>query len=153
MTKNYQLKNLADTQLLAQAIAKIADKNTYLLLNGELASGKTQLTKLIGAELGVKEIITSPTFVILNEYQTNYDWKLIHIDAYRLDKKTDFSEYFELTINNFTIIEWAEKISWNFAQLKTLTINFEVKDSIREINLTTSNFTNETEKTLFTSLK
>lgn len=153
MTNNYQLKNLADTKALAQTIAKIADKNIYLLLNGELASGKTQLAKFIGSALGVKEVVNSPTFVILNQYQTNHDWKLVHIDAYRLDKQTDFTEYFELTIDNFTIIEWPNKINWNFEQLQTITIDFKVTDDMRAITVTANNLNQAVEEMLFSNIK
>lgn len=153
MTKKYQLKTLAETKLLAQAISALADKNIYLLLSGELASGKTQLTKFIGIDLGIKEIINSPSFVILNQYQTKYDWKLIHIDAYRLNKKTDFTEYFELTIDNFTIIEWPEKVNWNFDKLASISIDFKVNNEIREITITTNNLAPETTTMLLEKLK
>ncbi len=141
MKKIYQLKTLADTKTIAQAISKIAKENLYLLLSGPLASGKTQLTKFIGAELGVKTVISSPSFIILNQYQTKYPWKLVHIDAYRLNKNTDFQEYFELTVNNFSVIEWPEKITWDFTKLKTININFELKNNQRTITITTNNLT------------
>lgn len=153
MTKNYQLKTLADTKVLAQILSKIAEPNLYLLLNGDLASGKTQLAKFIGAELGVQEVVNSPTFVILNEYQTNYAWKLIHIDAYRLTDQTDFTEYFELTIGNFIIIEWPEKINWDFQSLQTITIKFELQDDVRQLILTTNNLASEKEQILLDNLK
>lgn len=148
MKKVYQLKTLEDTKKIAQAISKIAQENLYLLLTGPLASGKTQLTKFIGAELDVKEIISSPSFIILNQYQTKYSWKLIHIDAYRLNKDTNFQEYFELTTNNFTVIEWPEKISWDFTKLKTINITFELKNNNRTITITTNNLTEQEIKPL-----
>lgn len=148
MEKIYQLKTLADTKTIAQAISKIAKENLYLLLTGPLASGKTQLTKFIGVELGVKTVISSPSFIILNQYQTKYPWKLIHIDAYRLNKNTDFQEYFELTVNNFSIIEWPEKITWDFTKLKTIKINFQLKNKQRTITITTNNLTEQEIKPL-----
>lgn len=153
MTKKYQLKTLDDTKLLAQAISKIAAKNIYLLLSGELASGKTQLTKFIGLELGVTTVINSPSFVILNQYDTKYQWKLVHIDAYRLNKNSDFSEYFEFTTNNFSIIEWPEKIKWNFDGNKTIKINLKVENNIRNAIVTTNNLTAKEETILFTEKK
>lgn len=148
MEKIYQLKTLADTKTIAQVISKIAKENLYLLLTGPLASGKTQLTKFIGVELGVKTVISSPSFIILNQYQTKYPWKLIHIDAYRLNKNTDFQEYFELTVNNFSIIEWPEKITWDFTKLKTIKINFQLKNQQRTITITTNNLTEQEIKPL-----
>lgn len=148
MKTAYQLKTLTDTKTIAQAISKIAKENLYLLLTGPLASGKTQLTKFIGAELGVKTVISSPSFIILNQYQTKYPWKLIHIDAYRLNKNTNFQEYFELTVNNFSVIEWPEKITWDFTKLKTIMINFELKNNQRTITMTTNNLTEAEIKSL-----
>lgn len=148
MTKTYQLKTLADTKQLAQQLSAIAGPNIYLLLQGELASGKTQLTKFIGQELGVTTVVNSPTFVILNEYQTRYEWKLIHIDAYRLNQNTDFTEYFELTANNFTIIEWPEKVNWDFTKNKSILIAFKVEEQNRNLILTTNNLTSAEEQIL-----
>lgn len=148
MKKVYQLKTLADTKIIAQIISKIAKENLYLLLTGPLASGKTQLTKFIGVELGVNAVISSPSFIILNQYQTKYSWKLIHIDAYRLNKSTNFQEYFELTVNNFSVIEWPEKITWDFTKLKTININFELKNNQRTVTITTNNLSKEEIKPL-----
>lgn len=153
MTKEYQLNTLNDTKLLAKNISNVANKNLYLLLSGTLASGKTQLTKFIGADLGINTVINSPSFVILNQYDTNHNWKLIHIDAYRLNKDSNFNEYFELTLNNFTIIEWPEKINWNFNKYKTITINFKINNDIRKIVITTNNLTKEEEQILFSEKK
>lgn len=156
MTQNYQLKTLDDTKTLAQAISQIANKNIYVLLSGELASGKTQLTKFIGEELGLAATVNSPSFVILNQYQTKYEWKLIHIDCYRLNKNTDFNEYFEQTIDNFSIIEWPELINWNFTKNKYIAITFKVTHDVhdaRNIILTTNNLTKEQEAILSIAFK
>ncbi|MGL5268424.1 MAG: tRNA (adenosine(37)-N6)-threonylcarbamoyltransferase complex ATPase subunit type 1 TsaE [Spiroplasma sp.] len=152
MKQNYQLKSLNETKLLAKAISKIANKDIYLLLSGQLATGKTQLTKFIGSELGVTTIINSPSFVILNQYDTKHDWKLIHIDAYRLNKDNDFNEYFELTIGNFTIIEWPEKINWNFNTNQHIIIHFNLIDNFRSINIEAKNLTKEQEQILINFL-
>lgn len=47
MKNNFQLESLRQTELLAKTISKIANQNIYLLLNGPLAAGKTQLTNLL----------------------------------------------------------------------------------------------------------
>lgn len=143
MKNNFQLESLRQTELLAKTISKIANQNIYLLLNGPLAAGKTQLTKFIGKQLGISKIINSPSFVILNEYETKYDWKLIHIDAYRLNNKSDFTEYFELTIGNFTVIEWSEKINWNFDVYKQIILHFNLDNDSRTVTIETKNLTKE----------
>lgn len=153
MKKNkYILKNLDDTNSLAQIIAKIAKPNLVLLLNGPLGSGKTQITKLIGALLGVKNVINSPTFIIYNQYQTKYKWNLIHIDAYRLIKP-NLEEYYEIIINNFIIIEWPEKLSINFNNYQYIAINFKIIDiNTREITVNTNLLTQREENYLINSL-
>jgi tRNA threonylcarbamoyladenosine biosynthesis protein TsaE len=89
---------------------------TVLALSGDLGSGKTTLTQEIGKQLGVRENIISPTFVIMKSYQIeNKVFKnLIHIDAYRLNKS---SELFHLgwqelfaNKNNLILIEWPENV-------------------------------------------
>ncbi len=153
MKKNkYILKNLTDTNSLAQIISKITKPNLVLLLNGPLGSGKTHITKLIGWYLGVKNVINSPTFIIYNQYQTKYKWNLIHIDAYRLIKP-NVEEYYEIMINNFTIIEWSEKLSINFNNYQYIAINFKIIDiNSREITVNTNLLPQVTEKYLINSL-
>lgn len=153
MKKNtYILKNLTDTNILAKIIAKIAKPNLVLLLNGPLGSGKTQLTKMIGSLLGIKNVINSPTFIIYNQYQTKYQWNLIHIDAYRLIKP-NLEEYYEIMSNNFTIIEWSAKLIFNFADYQYLVIDFKIINlDSREITINTNLLSPTTEKYLLNSL-
>lgn len=135
----YILKNLDETKILASIIAKVAQPNLILLLTGNLGSGKTQLAKLIGLKLGVNEIINSPTFIIWNQYQTKYDWKLIHIDAYRLTNNQNLDEYYEIMNNNFTIIEWPNKLTLNYQYYSYLAINFNITNlTSREITISTN---------------
>jgi len=80
---------------------------------GPLGSGKTHLIKGIAAGAGAqdRESVTSPTFVLVNQYAGRFD--LYHIDAYRLDSSADFER---LGFDDFcypesvVLIEWADKI-------------------------------------------
>lgn len=76
--------SLKDTEKIGNIIAKHAFKGMVITLNGDLGAGKTTLTKSIGAGLGIKEEINSPTFNILKCY-FNKPLPLYHIDAYRLE--------------------------------------------------------------------
>lgn len=148
----YVLKNLDDTNTLAQVITKIAKPNLLLLLNGLLGSGKTQITKLIGTLLGVKDVINSPTFIIWNKYQTKYQWDLIHMDAYRLINP-HLEEYYEIMINNFMIIEWSEKLPINFSHYRYIAINFKIiGHNSRKITINTNLLTKAEETYLVDSL-
>lgn len=150
--KKYLLKNLDDTNILVQIIAKIVKPNLVLLLNGPLGSGKTQITKLLGSLIGVKSVINSPTFIIWNKYQTKYQWSLIHIDAYRLCNP-DLEEYYEIMMNNFTIIEWPEKLNINFENYPYIAIDFKITNiNSREIIISTNHLLPTEEKYLIDAL-
>ena len=82
-----------------------------IVLSGDLGSGKTKLTEGILSYFGLENEISSPTFTIVNEYNTP-NLKLFHFDVYRLDDPEEFSyiggeEYFE---KGASIIQWGEKI-------------------------------------------
>ena len=92
------------------------NKATIVALYGELGAGKTTLVQAIASELGVQEMVTSPTFVIKKTYETNNPVfkQLVHMDAYRLEGEQNL-EVFRLDQdfkNDHTvmIIEWPEII-------------------------------------------
>lgn len=116
----YLSKNLSDTARLAQRFVdglRSSDRATVFALSGELGSGKTAFSQAVGNILGVKENMTSPTFVIQKIYPIDFkDFKnLIHIDAYRLDKESELEHLgWDKIISepeNLIIIEWPEKVS------------------------------------------
>lgn len=60
---------------------------TVVTLVGELGAGKTAFVKALAATMGVREVVTSPTFVVMKSYPLTYQHftRLVHIDAYRLE--------------------------------------------------------------------
>lgn len=151
---SYLLNNLKDTKRLAKIIANVAQPNLILLLNGALGSGKTQLTKLIGEQLGVSDIINSPTFIIWNQYKTKHIWNLIHMDAYRLNNVTQLDEYYEIMVNNFMIIEWPDKLPINWKHHMYIKINFSITNATqRKITINTNLLTSTDEKKIKNELK
>lgn len=79
--------------------------------SGELGAGKTQIVKGIAKGLGIEQVITSPTFAIVNEYNLNRV-KFAHIDLYRLNGTEDISRIGldEFLNGRYVVaIEWAEK--------------------------------------------
>ncbi len=117
-TKNYLLNNLADTEALARQIASHLKGGEVLALSGNLGSGKTTFTQFLAKALGVKENVTSPTFVLMKKYLLNVKRytlnALYHIDAYRLNDWTDAESLglfdFLGQPETITVIEWADKI-------------------------------------------
>jgi L-threonylcarbamoyladenylate synthase len=81
-------------------------------LEGEMGVGKTQFTKGLARAMGIKELVTSPTFALENEYQ-NGQKKLYHFDAWRLEKSDELNALgFPSLIKNKSVIsiEWAERV-------------------------------------------
>ena len=104
-------KSSSDTLEFGKNFAKDLKKGDVIVLIGDLGSGKTKFTEGILSYFGLENEISSPTFTIVNEYNsTNID--IFHFDVYRLNNSLDFyniggEEYFNKGI---CIIEWGEII-------------------------------------------
>ena len=87
--------------------------NKVILFNGEMGVGKTTFIKALCKELGIEDATSSPTFSLVNEYETDYGEAVYHFDVYRLKNETEaydmgMDEY--LYSGSWNFIEWAEKI-------------------------------------------
>ncbi|MBW4360462.1 tRNA (adenosine(37)-N6)-threonylcarbamoyltransferase complex ATPase subunit type 1 TsaE [Flavobacterium taihuense] len=109
MTITFSIEQLADVaqQILDQNPKKV------ILFNGEMGVGKTTLIKQLCKTLGVRDATSSPTFSLVNEYQTDTNQIVYHFDFYRLNKETEaldmgIDDY--LYSENWCFIEWSEKI-------------------------------------------
>lgn len=133
------LSTLDDTDRLARELLSLAPPVTVLALVGNLGSGKTTFAQAVGRVLGITESLTSPTFTLLNHYETT-EKTIIHGDFYRLDSPegiaglgvTDgFAD--EHTI---TMIEWADRAR-NLFPPHTLWMTWELHDGHRTVLLET----------------
>jgi tRNA threonylcarbamoyladenosine biosynthesis protein TsaE len=100
-----------ETVELGQKIGRSLKPRDLLALYGNLGAGKTTLIQGIAQGLGVKDYVTSPTFILINEYLGKYPF--YHVDLYRLNDRTEIEdlgilEYFEK--DGVCVIEWAEKM-------------------------------------------
>jgi tRNA threonylcarbamoyladenosine biosynthesis protein TsaE len=99
---------------IGEKIALLLHCGSVLALKGPLGAGKTCLTKGIAKALGIKEEVTSPTYTIVSEYETQPPGlPFYHIDAYRLSGDDDFTamggeEY--LGADGIAVVEWSERI-------------------------------------------
>ncbi len=104
-------KTLDDTAKLAEDFSKLIQEGAFICLYGEIGSGKTAFVKKLAAALGITEKVTSPSFVILNEYHSA-KLPLYHFDLYRLENagiSTIEEELREYTSGKkITLVEWAE---------------------------------------------
>ncbi len=100
-----------ETIELGKTIGAELQKGMVIVLTGDLGSGKTKLTEGILTYFGLEKEISSPTFTIVNEYNTP-KFDIYHFDVYRLEDSDEFyaiggEEYFEKGV---CIIEWGELI-------------------------------------------
>ena len=77
------IRNEKDTEKFGENLAKILKPGDVIALAGDLGTGKTTLTKYIAKGLGIDEMITSPTFTIVQEYHQG-SLQLYHFDVYRI---------------------------------------------------------------------
>ena len=99
-------------------------KGDIIRVNGELGAGKTTFIKGILKGLGYKGNVNSPTYTLINEYDSIY--KVIHIDCYReksINRWLDIGIIDYLNTENVVIIEWAEYIN---SILPKSTINIDI---------------------------
>ncbi len=134
-----------ETQKIAARLArrlfksKPEKKAIIIGLIGDLGSGKTIFTKGFAKGLGIKKVVTSPTFVIEKIYKLaakNYR-HLIHIDAYRIEKPKEIIDLGFKDLagdpHNIVLIEWANKIK-KIMPRKSIFIFFEtISDKKRKI--------------------
>jgi len=131
MKIDFVCKTLDDTKNLAQKFAKlIKNDGCFISLYGEIGAGKTAFVKEVASAIGVTEKVTSPSFVILNEYHSA-DIPIYHFDLYRLENegvKTVLDELREYSEGKqITFVEWAE-FSQNEIPFDHIKINVTYED-------------------------
>ncbi len=101
----------AETRALGEKLAARLQPGDTVVLEGELGAGKSELARGIAKGLGVTETVTSPTFTILNVYESGR-CPLYHFDWYRLESA---DELYELGMDEYlggdgiAVVEWAER--------------------------------------------
>ncbi len=132
MIKTIISNSVQDTNKIAQEIANTLSGEVFVLLTGDLGAGKTTFTKALIKQFGVKENVSSPTFTILNQYQSKTN-VINHMDAYRLDKQSDLEMFIEEFDNAINIIEWWTNINLALTNKKIVKIEIKkVNESARE---------------------
>lgn len=107
----FDITTFDQLQAFIDAVTSQLSGPTILALQGELGSGKTTFTKHLLKNLGVEDVVSSPTFTLMHQYMTPSDTLIYHLDLYRLKNKKELQqlgldELFESS--SLVIIEWPE---------------------------------------------
>ena len=125
-----------ETLKVAEKLSGRIDRGTLILLSGDLGAGKTRFVKGIARGLGVKEVVTSPTFTIVNRYSGRIP--LFHVDLYRLEgfpgEDVDLDEMLE---EGAVAVEWWERDNEFFKSYKPrIEVNIRfIDENTREIEI------------------
>lgn len=125
--------------MVQEIVSNISTKRLLITLEGQLGAGKTTLTKQIIQYFGGSpEMVTSPTFSIVNEYEVThkqYAGMIHHLDLYRLKNEDEIlSIGFDELVhgNEIVIVEWPEK-AMSMIDVNTISVTFSQKKSGREV--------------------
>ena len=109
---NYITHSPEETEALGEALGKVLKAGTVIAYKGDLGAGKTAFTRGLARGLGCKELVTSPTYTIVNEYLGGR-LPLFHFDMYRLESSDDlfdigWEDYLER--GGVCAVEWSENV-------------------------------------------
>lgn len=108
---HYESRSEKDTEALAAAIAGQAFAGMVIALDGELGAGKTRFSQAFAKHVGVADVVSSPTFTLIKEYEGER-LPFYHMDVYRLSSdeadELGLDEYFYG--DGVTLVEWASRI-------------------------------------------
>jgi len=96
----------AQMEALGAQLAPLLRAGDLVLLNGELGAGKTTLARGLGAALGARGAVTSPTFVLAREHPTASGVPLVHVDAYRLATWRELDDLDLDYEHAIVVVEW-----------------------------------------------
>ena len=144
--EKFIVKNLEDLKDLANLLARRLKGGDVLGLVGDLGSGKTTLTQMLCAELGVEGLVRSPTFVLMNLHEAGESGRtrgileVCHVDAYRIEDESELIGIgIEEFINNqttLTVIEWADLAPMLHQSPRYIEVKFNfLADGSREVTI------------------
>ena len=137
MSKTFSAENLEQLNSIAKQILDYTSTHRKFAFYAEMGVGKTTLIKALSLQLGVADIVSSPTFSIVNEYQADENTKIYHFDFYRIDDEKEaydmgYEEYFFSSA--YCFIEWSEKIP-NLIEDDMVQIKMSIVGNTRKIEV------------------
>ena len=107
-------KNEEELLALGERLGNLLEKNDVLILTGELGAGKTTFTKGLAKGLDIHQMIKSPTYTIVREYEGRLP--LYHLDVYRIEGDADSIDLDEFLFGGgVTVIEWGHLLGEDFS--------------------------------------
>jgi tRNA threonylcarbamoyladenosine biosynthesis protein TsaE len=139
--KTINIKSTADLPKVASALLDFAQGEKFFVFEGEMAAGKTTFIKSLCQVLGVNEVVSSPTFSIVNEYHSPKDI-IYHFDFYRLKNIHEaydigYEEYFYS--KHYCLVEWPQKVTQllpeQYIKVELSIVNDQERDFVfRKVN-------------------
>ena len=122
-----ELRNVAD------AILQNLNGRSIVAFYGQMGAGKTTLIREIVAQLGSTDVVTSPTFALVNQYSTEEGDAIYHFDFYRINRLEEafdlgYEEYFYS--GDLCLIEWSEKIGELLPEDDVMTVTIHVNSEV-----------------------
>lgn len=133
----FEVKNIEDWDIFVEQILPLL-KHKILLLKGDLGAGKTTLSQRLVNKIGSRDVVTSPTYSIVNEY-TSPRGTIFHFDLYRVNH---IEELFDIGIDEYlekaylSIIEWPNIYEKELEGVGVHEISIENKEGIRLVRFT-----------------
>ncbi len=104
-----KIHSLEDTKRWGYALGQVLEEPVCILLEGPMGAGKTHVTKAIAEGLGVEEKVTSPTFALMNTYESGRV-RMHHFDLYRLEDAEELQAigFLDYAQDGVSVVEWAD---------------------------------------------
>lgn len=141
MKTQFLVQSAGELAPVVEHIKTLTNTHQYFCFNAQMGAGKTTLIKQLCEALGVDDVISSPTYSIVNEYLARNEQTIYHFDLYRLNSEIELLDIGiedMLDSNAICFIEWPEKML-NFLPHNYVNVSIEVKnDNSRLFTISTS---------------
>jgi tRNA threonylcarbamoyladenosine biosynthesis protein TsaE len=137
MTTRLRVPDAEAMEALGAALAGLLAAGDLVVLDGPLGAGKTTLTRGLGAALGARGAVTSPTFVLAREHPTAAGVPLVHVDAYRLATARELDDLDLDYDGAIVVVEWgAGKLDGVSDSWIDVVIARDAADDSRDVTIT-----------------
>lgn len=130
------IKGTSELPEVAEKLLENFPQERVFAFYGKMGAGKTTFIKVLCGTLEVMDVVTSPTFALINEYLTEQGASVFHFDFYRIEKVSEaadigFDEY--LYSGDYCLIEWPEKVETLLPERHVRVVIAEQEDGTRKL--------------------